>query len=62
MDAYELASLEPKHVGYFFGIDFVIVISSILRINFVKIYTDSEVIISITLLFCRMLSFVKIFH
>ena len=34
----------------------------ILRINFAKIHTDSEVVLSITLLFGRMLSLVKRFH
>ena len=39
-----------------------IVISPILHINFVKIHTNSEVVISMTLLFGRMFSLVKIFH
>ena len=34
----------------------------ILRINFAKIHTDSEVVLLITLLFGRMLSLVKRFH
>ena len=38
------------------------VISPILRINFAKIHTDSEVVLSITLLFARMFSLVKRFH
>ena len=38
------------------------VISPILRINFAKIHTDSEVVLSITLLFIRMFSLVKRFH
>ena len=38
------------------------VISSILCINFAKIHTDSEVVLSMTLLFGRMLSLVKRFH
>ena len=46
----------------FFEIDVATVISPILCINFAKIYMDSEVVLSITLLFSRMLSFVKIFH
>ena len=38
------------------------VISPILHINFAKIHIDSEVILSKTLLFGKMLSLVKIFH
>ena len=51
-----------EHVGYFFGINAATIIYPVLHINFVKIYTDSEVIISMTLLFNRMLSLVKRFH
>ena len=43
-------------------IDATIVISHVLRINFAKIYTDSEVNLLMTLLFSRMLSLVKMFH
>ena len=43
-------------------IDVATVISPILSINFFKIHTDSEVVISMTLLFGRMLSLVKRFH
>ena len=43
-------------------IDVAIVISPILGINFAKIHTDSEVVISTTLLFGMMLSLVKRFH
>ena len=43
-------------------IDVITVISPILRINFAKIYTDREVILSMTLSFRRMLSSVKRFH
>ena len=43
-------------------IDVAVVISFVLRINFGKIHTDSQVVISITLLFGRMLSFVKRFN
>ena len=43
-------------------IDVATVISPILFINFAKIYTDSEFILSMTLLFGRMLSLVKRFH
>ena len=43
-------------------IDVATVISPILRFNFAKIHTDSEVILSMTLLFGRMLSLVKRFH
>ena len=45
-----------------FGIDVAIVIYPVLRINFSKIHTDSKVILSITLLFSRMLSLVKRIH
>ena len=43
-------------------IDVPIVISPTLGINFAKIHTDSEVVLSMTLLFGRMLSLVKRFH
>ena len=43
-------------------IDVATVISLILCINFAKIHTDSEVVLSMTLLFGRMLSLVKRFH
>ena len=46
----------------FFVIDVAIVIFPILRINFTKIHTDSEVVLSITSLFGWMLSLVKKFH
>ena len=45
-----------------FGIDAAIIISPILCINFSKIHTDSEVFLSMTLLFGRMVSLVKKFH
>ena len=43
-----------------FGIDVATVISPVLHINFSKIHIDSEVILSITLLFGRMLSLVSL--
>ena len=43
-------------------IDVATIISPVLRINFAKILTDSEVVLLMTLLFSRMLSLVKIFH
>ena len=43
-----------------FRIDVATVISTVLHINFSKIHTDSEVILSITLLFGRMLSLVSL--
>ena len=43
-------------------IDVATIISPVLRINFVKIHTVSEVVISITLLFSRILNLMKIFH
>ena len=45
-----------------FAIDVATVFSPVLRINFAKIHTDSEVVLSITLLFGRILSLVKRFH
>ena len=45
-----------------FEIDVATVISPVLRINFAKIHTDSEVVLSMTLLFSTMLSLVKRFH
>ena len=42
-------------------IDVATVIFPVLCINFAKIYTDKEVVISVTLLFGRMLSLVKRF-
>ena len=46
----------------FFEIDVAIVISPVLCINFAKIHANSEVILSMTLLFSRMLSLMKKFH
>ena len=43
-------------------IDVATVISLVLGINFAKIHTNSEVVLSMTLLFGRMLSLVKRFH
>ena len=43
-------------------IDVATVISSVLRINFAMIHTDSEIVLSMILLFGRMLSFVKRLH
>ena len=45
-----------------FGIDVIVIISSFLRINIAKIHMDSEIILSIVLLFGRMFSLMKIFH
>ena len=44
------------------GTDVVTVNSPLLHINFAKIHTDSEIIISMTLLFGRMFNLIKIFH
>ena len=44
------------------GIDIVTIIYPILHINFAKIHTDREVVISMILLFGRMLSLVKRFN
>ena len=54
-----LVSLNMSNI---FRIDVATVISFVLRINFAKIQIDSEVVISITLLFGMMLSLVKRFH
>ena len=43
-------------------IDVATVISPIVRINFDKIHMDSEVVLSMILLFGRMFSLVKRFH
>ena len=43
-------------------IDIVVIISLVLHINFFKIHTNSEVVLSMTLLFNRMFSFMKNFH
>ena len=45
-----------------FRIDTATILSSVLHINFAKIHTNSEVVITMTLLFSRMLSLMKIFH
>ena len=45
-----------------FGIDATTIIYLVLHVNFSKIHTDSEVVISMTLLFGRMLSLVNKFH
>ena len=45
-----------------FGIDVATILSSVLRINFSMIYIDSKFVLSITLLFGRMISLVKRFH
>ena len=45
-----------------FRINVVTVISLALRVNFAKIHTDSEVVLSMTLLFYRKFSLVKRFH
>ena len=44
------------------GIYVTTIISLILSINFIKIHTDSEVVILMILLFGKMLSLVKKFH
>ena len=44
------------------GINVATVISHVLHINFSKIHTDSEVVLSMTLLFSIILSLMKKFH
>ena len=58
----DLPLMSVSMLDIFFGIDATIVISPVLRINFAKIHTDSEVVLSITSIFCRMLGLVKRFH
>ena len=55
-------SLVSLNISDIFGIDVVTIISPVLHINFVKIHTDNEVVLSMTLLFDLMLSLVKRFH
>ena len=55
-------SLVSLSISDIFEIDVVTVIPPVLRINFAKIHTGSEVVISITLLLGWMLSLVKIFQ
>ena len=57
-----LSLVSMSMLDSFFGIDIATLISPVLRINFAKIHMDSEVVLSITLLFDRMLSLMKIFH
>ena len=45
-----------------FGIDVATIISLFLRINFAKIHMDSEIVLSMILLFGIMLSLVKRFY
>ena len=45
-----------------FGIDVATILSPVLRINFSMIYMDSEFVLSINLLFGRMISLMKRFH
>ena len=56
------SSLVSPSMLNIFEIDAAIVISLILRINFAKIHTNSEVVLSMTILFSMMLSLVKRFH
>ena len=55
-------SLVSLSMSYIFWNDATNVISLILYINFAKIHANSEVVLSITLLFDRILSLVKIFQ
>ena len=55
-------SIVSLSMSNIFRINAATVISPVLRINFAKIHTDSEVVLLITLLFGKMLSLVKIFH
>ena len=55
-------SLVSLSISDIFGIDASIVIFPVLCINFIKIHMNNEVVLSITLLFDRMFSLVKIFH
>ena len=55
-------SIVSLNMSNIFRIDVATVISPVLRINFAKIHTNSEVVLLITLLFGKMLSLIKIFH
>ena len=55
-------SLVSLSMSDILGINIVTVIYLVLHINFAKIHTDNEVIISKTLLFYMMFSLVKRFH
>ena len=55
-------SLVSMSMSDILEIDVATVIFPVLHINFAKIHTDSEVIVSMILLFGRMLSLVKRFH
>ena len=55
-------SLVSLSISDIFRIDAATVIYLVLHINFAKIHTDSEVVLSMTLLFGKMLSLVKRFH
>ena len=61
MNVYEL-SLVSLSMSDIVEIDVAIVISLVLHINFDKIHTDSEIVISMNLLFSKMFSLVKRFH
>ena len=54
-----LVSLSMSNI---FGIDVATIISHVLIVNFTKIHTDSEVELSMILLFGRMLSLMRRFH
>ena len=55
-------SLVSLSMSYIFWNDVTNVISPIWYINFAKIHANSEIILSITLLFDKILSLVKIFQ
>ena len=55
-------SLVSLSMSNIFLIDVTTFISPVLRINFAKISTDSEVVLSMILLFGMMFSLVKRFH
>ena len=54
-------SLVSLSISDILEIDVATIISLVLCINFVKIHTDSEVVLLVTLLFSKMLSLVKRF-
>ena len=54
--------LMSLNISNIFRIDVALLISLVLHINFAKIHTNSEVVLSVTLLFGKMLSLVKRFH
>ena len=58
----DLSLLSLSMSDILFGINVVTIISPVLHINYAKIHTNSGVVLSLTLLFGRVLSLMKRFH